>query len=428
MRNVLGKFSLFLLGLLVMSMSYSQQVVVKGGFVEDSLKIGQDIHFWLSAHYPEKIDLILPDTTFNFQPFEFSGKTYFPGKISDSVVIDSAVYTLQSFEIDAIQLLSLPVFVLNTAGDTLRIASNTDSIIFTTLVPVVTDSTRLKTNLAYQDVSRQFNFPLLWIILGVLAVIAIAVLLIFGKKIRKRWFLRKLGKRYATFSAQLSAAIDQLKKAPEQQLAEHTLSLWKNFMETLENKPFSRYTTKEIMALDYTDELNATLKNIDRCVYGGKLDPALFKDFQVVEDFTQYRYNVVVDQVKSDERSLKAESSKKEKEFSHPLPAPEIQSTQLPKRLNNLDYQEELLKGGKFVIYYFTISIIVMTFRRTSKIYFVKHNENSVMKGLPYTLITFIFGWWGIPWGIVYTPQSLYVNLRGGKDITNEVVHLLRKR
>lgn len=82
----------------------------------------------------------------------------------------------------------------------------------------------------------------------------------------------------------------------------------------------------------------------------------------------------------------------------------------------------ELAHGAKFVIYQFTFSIIVMTFRRSSDIYFVRAGESGVLKGLPYTLITLVFGWWGIPWGPIYSIGSLYHNLRGGKNVTGEII------
>jgi len=86
------------------------------------------------------------------------------------------------------------------------------------------------------------------------------------------------------------------------------------------------------------------------------------------------------------------------------------------------DINRELDRGGKFVIYQYAISIIVMTFRRSSDVYFIRGNESGVVKGLSYTLLTFFFGWWGIPWGPIYSIGSLYHNLRGGKDITQEIL------
>ena len=39
-----------------------------------------------------------------------------------------------------------------------------------------------------------------------------------------------------------------------------------------------------------------------------------------------------------------------------------------------------------------------------------------------------LFGWWGIPWGPIWTIGSLVTNLRGGRDITREVLQALPAR
>ncbi len=82
----------------------------------------------------------------------------------------------------------------------------------------------------------------------------------------------------------------------------------------------------------------------------------------------------------------------------------------------------ELESGGKFVIYQYTISIIVMTFRRSSDVYFIRTGESAVIKGLGFTLLSLILGWWGIPWGPIYTIGSVFSNLSGGKDVTSEII------
>jgi hypothetical protein len=84
--------------------------------------------------------------------------------------------------------------------------------------------------------------------------------------------------------------------------------------------------------------------------------------------------------------------------------------------------QQELQQGGKFVMYQYCISILVLTFRRSSNVYFIRHEENAVLKGLPFTLLSLLLGWWGIPWGPIYTIQSIWVNFSGGKDVTKEIM------
>lgn len=93
--------------------------------------------------------------------------------------------------------------------------------------------------------------------------------------------------------------------------------------------------------------------------------------------------------------------------------------------LSPLQLKREIEHGGKFVIYEYTISILIITFRRSSDIYFIKSNENAVVKGLGFTLLSFFLGWWGIPWGPIYTIGCLYRNLSGGKEVTQEVVQHL---
>ena len=85
-------------------------------------------------------------------------------------------------------------------------------------------------------------------------------------------------------------------------------------------------------------------------------------------------------------------------------------------RAGEVDF--EIGRGARFVPFQYCISIIVLTFRRASDIYFLRQGQSAVTKGLPFTLRSLVAGWWGIPWGPVYTIQSVYHNSRGGKDVT----------
>lgn len=86
----------------------------------------------------------------------------------------------------------------------------------------------------------------------------------------------------------------------------------------------------------------------------------------------------------------------------------------------------ELQRGGKFVIYQYCVSILVMTFRRPSDIYFIRAGESAVAKGVLFSVLSFVLGWWGIPWGPIYTIGSLITNFGGGKDVTAEVLSALQ--
>ena len=82
----------------------------------------------------------------------------------------------------------------------------------------------------------------------------------------------------------------------------------------------------------------------------------------------------------------------------------------------------ELQRGGKFVVYYYCISLLVITFKRPSDIYFVRLGESRVSKGLVFSLISLLLGWWGFPWGPIYTISSFITNFRGGEDVTQKVL------
>jgi hypothetical protein len=90
-----------------------------------------------------------------------------------------------------------------------------------------------------------------------------------------------------------------------------------------------------------------------------------------------------------------------------------------------IQLQDEVNRGGKFVVYQYCVSVIILTFKRPSDIYFIPADSNPLTKGLPFSLISFFFGWWGIPWGPVYTVGSLVKNFGGGKDVTQPIMNSL---
>ena len=86
------------------------------------------------------------------------------------------------------------------------------------------------------------------------------------------------------------------------------------------------------------------------------------------------------------------------------------------------DINRELSRGAKFVVFRYCFSIIILSFKRGSDIYFIKPGDSTVKHSIGFTLFTLIFGWWGLPWGPIYSIGALYSNMSGGKDITQEVL------
>jgi len=96
--------------------------------------------------------------------------------------------------------------------------------------------------------------------------------------------------------------------------------------------------------------------------------------------------------------------------------------------LTTEQFKEHLLNGGRFVIFERVISVVVMTFKRSSSIYFIKPGESATKAGIPATLTTLLLGWWGIPWGPIYSIGAIYNNLKGGKDVTEKILEVMNKK
>jgi len=85
----------------------------------------------------------------------------------------------------------------------------------------------------------------------------------------------------------------------------------------------------------------------------------------------------------------------------------------------------EVAAGGRFVFFQYCISVVVVSFKRGSDIYFIRAEDNAVTKGLLFTLCSLVLGWWGIPWGPIWTIATVVTNLRGGRNVTAEVLRSL---
>jgi hypothetical protein len=92
------------------------------------------------------------------------------------------------------------------------------------------------------------------------------------------------------------------------------------------------------------------------------------------------------------------------------------------------EVEREIAAGGRFVFYEYCISLIVVTLRRPTAVYFLQSEDLGIWAGLPYAIVSLLFGWWGVPWGFVYPPLVLYTNLTGGRDVTQQMLPYIRQR
>lgn len=96
--------------------------------------------------------------------------------------------------------------------------------------------------------------------------------------------------------------------------------------------------------------------------------------------------------------------------------------------LENISRQQlgqEIMRGGKFVIFEYCVSLLIVTLKRPSSIHYVRPGEGTLGKSINYTILTLLAGWWGFPWGPIYTIASLITNLGGGKNVTIDVMNAI---
>lgn len=57
----------------------------------------------------------------------------------------------------------------------------------------------------------------------------------------------------------------------------------------------------------------------------------------------------------------------------------------------------EINRGGRFVFYRYCFSAVVVTVMQGTDIYFVRADESRIRKGVPWSLLTLLVGWWVYP-------------------------------
>lgn len=91
-----------------------------------------------------------------------------------------------------------------------------------------------------------------------------------------------------------------------------------------------------------------------------------------------------------------------------------------------LEISFELNRGARFVVYKYCVSAVVMTVMDSTDIYFVRAKESRIKKGILWTMLTLVAGWWGFPWGPIRTVQSVWINLHGGESVTALVANAMQ--
>ncbi len=288
----MGKVTFIIVFMLITGQVAAQEIVPQGYFLQDSVKIGEELPYALWARYPKDLDVVFPDSLYDFSPFELDRKVYFPTVTDSLLSLDSVVYYLSTFEIDTVQYLTLPVFIINEYDSTTRYTTP-DSVILDQVITTLPDSAAVIVNTAYQKVPLAFNYPYFTVGAILLAIIVLVTYLVFGQRINRYIKVYRLQRRHRRFIKTFDEAL-----AREPVAVEHTLSLWKNYLEKLLAQPFAKLTTKEIIALTGDEKLGQQLQLTDRYIYGGEQNDGVRNAFEELLLYAIDRFNEKTQEIK----------------------------------------------------------------------------------------------------------------------------------
>ncbi len=298
MRNRGVKYFFIILGICFWVKTGAEPLKPKGQFLKDSVKIGEEVGYALSFRYPPDMTVLFPDTTFNYFPFELSRKKFFP-TVTDSLFnVDSVVYYLETFEIDSIQYLRLPVYIL-TDGDSSVIFSNPDSIVLEEVVKEIPKDAKLKEDTELVPVKKAFNYPLFLVILGVILALGVLIFIIYGKQLYRAWKIFRLQRAHKKFTTRFFGMIRDIGSNNPTVETEHILTVWKEYMEKLERRPFAKMTTTEITKTYTEPELKDHLRYIDRSIYGNERSGELFKSFDYLLKYANDRFHKRIEEIRN---------------------------------------------------------------------------------------------------------------------------------
>jgi hypothetical protein len=287
---------LFLCFFASLQATYAQELKAKGYFLSDSVMLGGHVDFSLSLKHPSNMEILFPDSTFDFGSFEWVSKRYFPTKSTEKESLDSVVYRLRTFEMDSTQHLTMPVYMILQEGDTSVFESRLDSVNIAFVLKAMPDTVRFATNTHLLPVSHAFNYPF-WIAgFVIFLLILVLVFVVFGSRIREYYRLKRVKTQYEVF---VNAYDLNLRKEQNHESANDALALWKGYLEKVKKAPFSSLTSKEILNIIPDDTLGQSLKNIDRAIYGGQSDDTTRQSLQSLKSFALATYQSKINDIKN---------------------------------------------------------------------------------------------------------------------------------
>jgi hypothetical protein len=298
--NTLSRL-LFLIGCFLALDCQAQPVMretLKGQFLTDSIEIGRPFQYALTYRHPTAKDALFPDTARHFAPYRVQKVVVFAtqttGAGASAISRDSAVYTLVSFAVDSVQLLRVPVRVLNEA-DCTALWTQIDTVFLRSKLPVSQPNQprayTMATDMKLAPLQQQFNYGVLAV--GLLSITVLAGILygLFGRPIRRQWRLYQLNQRHLRFLSDFNRLNRNINAYTAADTANQAVVLWKTYLEKLDPQPYTSMTTPEIAERMHDDRIMNALREADRMIYGGTFSEQSQSALRVLSDIATQAYH-----------------------------------------------------------------------------------------------------------------------------------------
>lgn len=266
-----------------------------GRFRRSAVRVGELVEYELSYRHAPELEVIFPDSAADFTPFEYVGRRYYPTRTRQGRSLDRAVYRLRTFALDSVQHLVLPVTVLS-GHDTLLLPTSAAAVRLIRTAPTTLDGNPpvLRQNLQVLPVEPQFNYPYWLAGLGVALALVGGVVLGFRRGLRQRYRRYRLRKNHAYFLAQYARHVERFTLSRSPTNMERAITLWKNYLSTLEDNNITSLTTREIVVHYQRDaDVSLALRLADRVIYGKQFsedDTETDLAFELLRRFAERQY------------------------------------------------------------------------------------------------------------------------------------------
>ena len=263
----------FLLNLIFISLTsfpvLAQDIEVEGYFQQDSAMLGERVAYVLKAKYKEGVNIIFPDSTYDFSPFVLLEKKTYISSTQNELTLDSAVYFVSNFSLDPVAKLTLPVFEV-FRFDSLEHRPLEAELALKLTIDQIPQELNFRDNNVFQPIPTEFNVLFFGGILGVIIVLIVVLLFIFGNKIKRQWHIWLEKQKYKRFVKKWQNAEAAFTSNPNMDQADELLGLWKTYMEHLKNRPFREWTTTEIADFLDNKEIIKDFRSIEMVIYAGR--------------------------------------------------------------------------------------------------------------------------------------------------------------